>query len=99
MPASPRPNHTGQLAGRVMTADGAAVRDAAVMLTGESPPHKDIAALTDTHGRFQFDDLVPGTYTVLVNAEGYASQTKTVTVFPGQTAKLTFVLTTEELEP
>ena len=95
MTSSHQQGKTGQLSGHVITTEGQAVSDAAVMLTGESPPHKDIAALTDAHGRFSFDDLLPGMYTVLVNAEGYPPHTKDIMVSPSKTARITFVLASE----
>ena len=95
MTPSHQRGQTGRLSGHVITAEGQAVPDAAVMLTGKSPPHKDIAALTDAHGRFEFDDLLPGLYTVLVNAEGYPPHTKNIMVSPDKTARITFVLAPE----
>jgi hypothetical protein len=64
--------------GRVTDEEGRAVADAVVLFIGDSPPHHDIAAMTDSDGAFRFGELVPGRYTVSVNAEGFATGTATV---------------------
>lgn len=64
----------GEIAGRITTPDGRPVADAAVMIGGGSPPHPDIAALSDADGRFRFAGLPPGAYTLIVNAEGWPQQ-------------------------
>jgi hypothetical protein len=61
-----------------------------VLITGDSPSHRDLAALTDLQGGYRFDGLTPGSYTLLVNAEGRAQQTGQVSVAAGQIAELNF---------
>lgn len=80
------------IAGQVMTASGAPVADAVVMITSPSPPHPDIAALTDEQGRYRFDGLIAGRYTLQVNATGYAPRTGAVQARPGEVARLNFVM-------
>jgi iron complex outermembrane receptor protein len=63
-----------------------------VSLGGASPQHRDIGAVTDDEGRFRFDRLAPGVYTVLVNAEGYPLQHREVKAEADQLARLDFEL-------
>ncbi len=81
-----------QIAGVVLTPQGQPVSGAVVMITGDSPPHPDIAALTNQQGAFQFGGLLPGSYTLLINAEGFPSQTKQTAVERGETARLEIVV-------
>jgi|GEM_PF-1229837 len=80
------------IAGQVRTAGGAPIADAVVMITGSSPPHPDIAALTDEQGRYRFDGLIAGRYTLQVNATGYVPRTGEVQARPGEVARLDFVV-------
>jgi hypothetical protein len=82
--------NTGQITGRVTAAAGHPIADAVVLITGDSPSHRDLAALTDPQGGYRFDGLSPGLYTLLVNAEGRAQQTGQIFVTAGQVAELNF---------
>ena len=90
--ASTASSDRGVIEGRVTDAHGAGIEEAAVMITGDSPAHSDIAALTDTTGSFAFTSLIPGAYTVLVNAPDRAPRRQSVDVKPGAVARLDFVL-------
>lgn len=83
----------GAIVGQVTTVQGEPVVDASVMITGDSPAHKDIAALTNEQGEYGFDNLVPGDYAIMVNAENYAAQTQHVHVEAGHVTHLNFSLT------
>jgi len=83
----------GAIAGQVTTVQGEPVVDASVMITGDSPVHEDIAALTNEQGEYGFDDLVPGDYAIMVNAENYAAQTRHAHVEAGHSTHLNFSLT------
>ena len=82
----------GRLAGRVITTQGESVTDATVLITGDSPPHKDIGALTNEQGEYRFGDLVPGDYTIMVNAGVHGSQIRQIHVEAGYVARLDFLL-------
>ena len=56
------------------------VAGCAVLLTGASPDHPDVAALTADDGTFSFLDLEPGHYEVLARAEDGRSEVGAVTV-------------------
>lgn len=70
----------GTIGGTVVDPQGDGVPGAVVFLGGDSPPHPDIAAVTDARGSFRFGGLGPGRYTVVVNAAGYATGTGQVAV-------------------
>lgn len=78
---------TGTIHGRVTSPEGEPVQDATVMIAGDSPSHRDIAALTNEQGEYRFTDLIPGDYMLLVNAEGHPMQTQHVRVKAGKIAR------------
>ena len=82
----------GAIAGQVTTVQGEPVVDASVMITGDSPAHEDIAALTNEQGEYRFGNLVPGDYAIMVNAENYVAQTRHVHVEAGPATHLNFSL-------
>lgn len=82
----------GRVIGRVSLSTGQPIADAVVMITGDSPTHPDIAALTNLAGEYRFEALAPGRYTILVNAEEHALRTQHVQVEAGKTARLDFAL-------
>ena len=66
------------------------VTNATVMITGDSPSHKDIAALTNDLGEYSFNDLITGEYTIMVNIEDQPPKTKKTKVVDDKTSKLNF---------
>jgi hypothetical protein len=58
------------------------VTGAAVAVTGSSQPHRDIAAMTTTDGRFRFGGMRPGSYRVTVRA-GNSTRSAEVVVSAG----------------
>lgn len=64
---------TSAIVGQVSDASGAAVPGATVTVTNTETALKR-SARTDDSGRFNFPQLKPGTYTVKVEAEGFAQQ-------------------------
>jgi hypothetical protein len=83
----------GAITGTVRDAAGAPVEGAVVMFAAPSPTHRDIAAVTAATGSFGLGNLVPGLYTVAVNAPGNRSGQATVQVDGGREA--TVVITVE----
>ena len=81
---------TGAIAGQVSTILGYPVKDATIVITGTSPTHRDIGALTNEEGEFLLDELLPGEYTVLVNAEGFGIKVKGAKVEAGKITRLEF---------
>ena len=77
----------GSIDGRVITRDGQPVVDATVAVTGDSPPHPDIAALTDEEGRFEFHDVIPGKYELTATSDQYSSARCQVEVGQGARAQ------------
>lgn len=80
----------GVIVGRVVGQNGQPVADAVAMVSGDSPSHQDIAALTDENGEFRLADLAAGEYTILVNTEGGTSQSKQTHVDLDGTSYLDF---------
>jgi hypothetical protein len=80
------------IAGVVRDAAGKPVGWAAVLITGDSPQHPDIAATTNSQGQYRFDGLQPGMYTLMVNASGHQPQESRVSAQSGAIAHLDFQL-------
>lgn len=53
---------------------------------------------TDADGRFRFEDLTPGTYTLRVSFIGYAGEQETVRVEPSETTTVEVALTPSALD-
>lgn len=88
----PVPTGKTAIAGVVTDAAGKPLAWAAVLITGDSPAHQDIAATTNGQGQYRFDGLTPGTYTLLVNASGHASREGRVSANAGELAHLDFTV-------
>lgn len=78
--------------GVVSDAGGKPLAWAAVLVTGNSPAHRDIAAATDGEGRYRFDSLEPGNYTLLANASGHPPKEGRVVADAGISARLDFTV-------
>ncbi len=52
----------------------------------------EMAPTTNEHGQFEFTDLPPGRYTLLVNAPGYQARKHVVEVKVSETSKIEVVL-------
>ena len=88
----PVPAGKTAIAGVVTDATGKPLAWAAVLITGDSPTHQDIAATTNGQGQYRFDGLMPGTYTLLVNASGHDSREGQVNAKTGELARLDFTV-------
>ena len=71
----------GSVAGRVVDPQGAAVGGADVVLAPAAGPTRSARSRPD--GAFSFDNVAPGTYTVRVEAGGFAPFAQSVTVATG----------------
>lgn len=78
---------TGIITGVVTNANNVNIAGASVTLNPLG-----ITKSTGSDGVYNFESVEPGTYTLLVNAEGYQSDKKTVSVYAGQTAVADFML-------
>lgn len=78
---------TGIITGVVTNANNVNIAGASVTLNPLG-----ITKSTGSDGVYNFESVDPGTYTLLVNAEGYQSDKKTVSVYAGQTAVADFML-------
>jgi hypothetical protein len=78
----------GSLTGRVVdSASRAPIAGATVTLSDG------LIRTTDWSGNFSFAIVLNGTYSVTVSALGYVTQTKSVTITPGHTTSVLFLLT------
>ena len=83
---------TSAIVGQVSDPSGAAVAGATVSVTNNETASKR-SAKTDASGRFTFPQLKPGTYSVKVDAEGFASQQNgAVSAGLGQKQTVDFIL-------
>jgi TonB-dependent receptor len=80
-------NQAGSISGTLMDSAGAALRGAQVSI-----PAKGIIVSTDQEGRFFFNGLQPGEYTISVSYIGFQNLTKTVTVNPGTSTSVSLEL-------
>lgn len=83
-------NNKGAITGLAITKQGIPIAGAGVVIVGESPEHRDIGALTNNEGRYRFDNLLPGNYSILVISEEYGKQTKSVQVTADEDSVLNF---------
>ena len=90
--AKPVPPDQAAIAGTVTDAAGKPLPWTAVLIIGDSPAHRDIAAMTDGQGRYRFDSLTPGDYTLLANASGHQIQEGRVSARAGELARLDFAV-------
>jgi hypothetical protein len=75
---------TGTIAGVVEDTDGGAVPGASVTVTGGDVQRK---TLTDGQGRFEFRDLPPGSYRLVVRLAGFLSAAESLLVEGGRTSE------------
>lgn len=81
----------GAIAGRVVTSDGQAAGAVTVSVRATG-----LWVATDADGRFRFDNLRPGNYTLSVSLVGYRTEEQTVKVEAGHTVETAFSLTLSE---
>lgn len=80
----------GNLAGTVYDSSGAVVPKAKVTMVG---PTGTSTANSDAEGRFSFDRLVPGAYSVKAEAQGFkATEVKAIEVFANRSSSLRLTL-------
>ena len=88
-------NIQSMISGRVQTINGQAVAEAQVYFTSGPAALPDIAALTDTSGRFSLSVPVAGIYQIGCTADGFVSTTVSVNVKTGQDVKIEISLKKE----
>jgi hypothetical protein len=86
---------TGAIAGYVTDDKGAPLPGATVTASGVQAP---ASATTDANGRFAMSNLVPGTYKVRVEAQGFGTIVQTVTVSLNTRSRADFRLSPGRVE-
>jgi len=79
------------LSGRVEDASGAVVSGASLIATNRETNQKQTAT-TDSDGRYRFPYLQVGSYTLSIEAQGFASWTRQLTLTVGQALDLSITL-------
>ena len=81
---------TGNIYGKVVAKDGAALPGVTVVLSGVGAPQ---TSVTDEHGAFRFISLSPGTYSIRAELAGFGKATRGgVSVGVGTNADLTITM-------
>src|SRR2546425_519847 len=81
----------GSISGRVVDTNGAGIPGATVKVTG---PEADRSVTTNDDGLYKIDNLLPATYTVRVEKQGFkATEASNVTVYVGKTSTTDVTLT------
>src|SRR5215472_16397862 len=83
---------SGDVTGTVTDPSGAAVAGATVTLDHNDTGQTQTVTSSNT-GAYRFALLNPGTYTVSVDAKGFQTMTRNVTVAVGQVSNLNFAMT------
>src|SRR4051794_14708915 len=79
----------GSIAGAVTDPRGAVIVGATVTIFAEAGSQPVASAKTDAQGRYKIENLPPGTYVVVVEAEGFkAARVERQTVENGKAAKV-----------
>ncbi|SEM05381.1 iron complex outermembrane recepter protein [bacterium A37T11] len=77
----------GKINGQLTTSDGHPAVDITVTLTNSNKKIK-----SNDQGRYSFEKLDPGAYTIKITAVGINTQTKSITITNGEEAQLDFTL-------
>lgn len=86
----------GEISGRVLDSAGAVIPAASVQLWEQERGVRRTAQ-TDPSGTFRFQRLTPGRYHIQVSAEGFATQSRNLTLPPGAHPQVEFVLSAQPL--
>jgi photosystem II stability/assembly factor-like uncharacterized protein len=81
----------GKIAGTVTSSSGAAIPGASVHILGGSVT-QDFTLTTNASGAYATGFVPTGSYTIIVSAAGFATQTKGTNVTSGQTSTVNFTL-------
>ena len=65
---------SGEVVGAVKGEDGSALPGATVTLAGETLIQKEITQATDSRGTYRFLNVNPGTYTLTISLQGFATK-------------------------
>ncbi|WP_158826142.1 TonB-dependent receptor [Mucilaginibacter lacusdianchii] len=80
--------NSGKITGKVLSSDGKPVAGVTVVLQEIKK-----TTVSQENGRYVFNNVTPGTFTVIITHVGAKAEQQTVTVVAGQTTESTFTLT------
>lgn len=81
----------GKIAGTVKNGSGAALANASVTITGGRVATT-VTVTTNSYGKYNSGWIPVGSYTISVSKSGYATQSKSATVYTGKTATVNFTM-------
>jgi len=80
---SPEPPSPGSINGTVVDQSGAVLAGARITLTSQNQTAKQ-EVLSGDNGQFSFANVVPGPFQLSISADGFAAQTSSGTLLPGE---------------
>ena len=80
---APEETDTGSIHGIVVDKDGAVYQGVQITLTSASP-YKKISVVSDTDGRFAFENLAAGHYKLTYSGQGFATQAVSLELHTGE---------------
>ena len=90
---------SGRLRGKVQDPDGVPMPGVTITLTGDSLAGPPLIAVSAENGEFRYPTLIPGSYNLVAEMDGFQTQTlENVRVAMGTTAAANFVLYAEFAE-
>lgn len=93
LPVEGEEERDGSFSGTLLDASGSPIATALIRLV-----EADVTTTTDSEGRFHFDGLAPGDYTVEVNHLGYEAPTREIAVIADAEVTLDLVVSPEVVE-
>jgi len=87
LPTQATQTATGSLSGTIKDQTGAVITGAQVSIRNDATGETKTASTGDD-GRFKFDKLAPGAYTVSVSQTGFKPSQRTVAIEPGRPASI-----------
>ena len=89
---APAQQATTSLSGTITDSSGALVAGASISIT-ERDTGQTLKTTSSAHGFYQFQQLTPGTWTIIVSASGFGNQTKVSELLVSNPANIDFKMT------
>jgi hypothetical protein len=82
----------GSISGKIAGSDYKAIEGASISFSSAPPGQKKVSAKSDENGKFELQNLRPGSYEIQASKTGFETETKRVTVRSGRGSKVSFYL-------